>query len=75
MYNKIVNPISGRKVNVNSKLGREIIKNYFSQLAGAPPHKEADHPEGGPIEEADHPTALAYAQNILETYRTSFVES
>ena len=32
MYNKIVNPKTGRKVNINSILGKNIIKNYFSYL-------------------------------------------
>uniref|UniRef100_A0A6C0IXL4 Uncharacterized protein n=1 Tax=viral metagenome TaxID=1070528 RepID=A0A6C0IXL4_9ZZZZ len=31
-YNKIVNPVTGRKVNVNSKLGKQIINNYLEQL-------------------------------------------
>ena len=29
MYNKIVNPITGRKVNINTKLGKKIINNYI----------------------------------------------
>ena len=35
MYNKIVNPESGRMVSVNSKLGKVILKNYLNQLGGA----------------------------------------
>ena len=36
MYNKIVNPITGRKVNIYGSLGRTIIKNYllFYQQGG-----------------------------------------
>lgn len=34
MYNKIKNPISGRFVNTNSKLGISIIENYINQLGG-----------------------------------------
>ena len=33
-YNKIINPITGRKVNVDSKLGKQIINNYLQQLGG-----------------------------------------
>jgi len=32
-YNKILNPISGRRVNVKSKLGQQIINNYINQLS------------------------------------------
>ena len=34
MYNKIVNPITGRKVNVNGKLGKKILLNYINLLRG-----------------------------------------
>ena len=35
MYNKIINPLTGKKVSVKSKLGKKIIKNYLSLLGGA----------------------------------------
>ena len=35
MYNKIVNPKTGRKVNLNGKIGRLILKNYLLQFGGA----------------------------------------
>ena len=31
MYDKIVNPETGRKVNINSKLGQQILRNYTQQ--------------------------------------------
>ena len=31
MYNTIINPITNRKININSKLGRNIIKKYLIQ--------------------------------------------
>tara|TARA_B110001450_G_C17471889_1_gene420515 strand:+ start:39 stop:701 length:663 start_codon:yes stop_codon:yes gene_type:complete len=31
-YNKIVNPMTGRKVNVNSNLGKKILKNYLKAI-------------------------------------------
>ena len=34
MYSKIVNPKTGRKVNVNGRLGKSIIKNYIVFLNG-----------------------------------------
>jgi len=34
-YNKIINPLTGRKVNITSKLGKKILKNYLNQLGGA----------------------------------------
>ena len=35
MYEKIVNPHTGRKVNVNGTLGHKIINNYLYQLGGS----------------------------------------
>ena len=34
MWERIVNPKTGRKVNINGKLGRHIIMNYINQLGG-----------------------------------------
>lgn len=34
MYNKIVNPITNRKVDINSKLGQNILNNYLYSLRG-----------------------------------------
>jgi len=31
-YNKITNPITGRKVNINTKLGKRILYNYFKNI-------------------------------------------
>ena len=31
-YNKITNPITGRKVNINTKLGKKILYNYFKNI-------------------------------------------
>lgn len=35
MYDKIVNPSTGRKVSIYGKLGRNIIRNYMVQFGGA----------------------------------------
>ena len=35
MYNKIINPKNGKKVSINSKLGRKIIKKYMKFVGGA----------------------------------------
>ena len=35
MYNFIVNPETGRHVNVNGKIGRKVLNNYLNQLGGA----------------------------------------
>lgn len=42
MYNRITNPVTGRKVYINGKIGMRVIKNYlqelaFSQKGGAAP--------------------------------------
>ena len=34
MYNKIVNPLTGKKCNVNSKKGKEILNNYINYMIG-----------------------------------------
>ena len=36
MYNKIVNPQTGRKVSVYGKLGQSILRNYLRQIGGNP---------------------------------------
>ena len=35
MYNKITNPLTGRKVNIASKLGKKILAYYIYQSGGA----------------------------------------
>ena len=34
MYSLIVSPITGRKVSVNGKLGKSILRNYINVLYG-----------------------------------------
>ena len=34
MYSKIVNPKTGRRVSITSRLGKEILRNYLSILVG-----------------------------------------
>ena len=34
MYKQIVNPATGRKVNVNGKLGQKVLSNYYNQIGG-----------------------------------------
>ena len=34
MYNKIVNPLTNRKINIHSRLGQNIIKNYIEYMNG-----------------------------------------
>ena len=39
MYSQIVNPKTGRKVNIDSKIGKDILKNYLTQIgSGKNPH-------------------------------------
>ena len=35
MFNFIINPKTSRKVSINTKLGRTILKNYMNQVGGA----------------------------------------
>ena len=34
MYSRIVNPITGRRVSITSRLGRQILRNYLTILSG-----------------------------------------
>lgn len=40
MYNNIINPKTNRKVNINSKLGKFILTNYFNKIYGGAKNKE-----------------------------------
>lgn len=45
MYNSIKNPSNGKKVSINSKLGKKILMNYLNQLGGTEfPHYSLDNP-------------------------------
>jgi len=48
MWNKIINPNNGKKININSKLGKYILKSYIKQLGGAatsPYNNYSPHPK------------------------------
>ena len=49
MYNNIVNPITNRKVNINSKSGSRILRMYLSQIGGTL-DKKCGIPSVNPIE-------------------------
>jgi hypothetical protein len=34
MYSKIVNPATGRKISINSKKGKAVLKNYINIVSG-----------------------------------------
>lgn len=34
MWNKIVNPITGKKVNIHGKIGQNVIKKYINNQDG-----------------------------------------
>ena len=35
MWNKIIHPKTGRKVNLHSKIGKQVLRNYVNQIGGA----------------------------------------
>ena len=52
MWKKIVNPKTGKKVNLNSKIGKRVLRNYIKQLGGADESDEGwsvDELTGKPI--------------------------
>ena len=44
VYSKIVNPINGKKVNVNSKIGKSILRKYLSVLRGGTAASKTESP-------------------------------
>ena len=57
MYQKIVNPNTGRKVNINTKKGISILKKYLSRYGGA---------DINPIEKVDHQNAQVTEKEDVE---------
>ena len=47
MYHKITNPLTNRKVSVNSKIGKNIIMNYVTLLTGG---NYPGHCDGNPTQ-------------------------
>jgi len=39
MYNNIINPKTGKNININSKLGKNVIQNYLYYLYGGNPSR------------------------------------
>ena len=86
MWNKIVNPKTGRKVNINSKIGKSVLRNYMKQLGGAEAGldpKEDEYTSNAvagldPVE--DGYTLLDIRlfgmkdHEFLETYQTEYLE-
>ena len=62
MYKQIVNPATGRKVNVDGKIGKQVLQQYKEQLGGEP--TIFGHPFGNPFRKPPHPNVLHpdYAQ-------------
>ena len=60
MYKQIVNPATGRKVNVDGKIGKQVLQQYKEQLGGEP----FGNPFGNPFRKPPHPNVLHpdYAQ-------------
>ena len=42
MYDKIQNPITGRMVQINSKLGNKILNKYINMIGGVNPHTKTE---------------------------------
>ena len=73
MYSKIINPDTGLKVNIGSRLGKTILRNYLSVLSGgahpAPAPKPPAHPRpstGAGI--GEHHIAFV-VKNLLSSYQ------
>ena len=76
MYEYIVNPKTGRKVNVNGTIGRKVIQNYLKQLGGfirsgsRMPSCDAYRQDGGFIRSGSRmPSCDAYKQALGKNYK------
>ena len=49
MYTKIVNPKTGRRVNINSNIGRRILRHYLSILSGGAFNSQSTDGDGNKI--------------------------
>ena len=73
MWNKIVNPETGRKVNINGKIGKKVLKTYLNSLyGGGSVNEEVRIEDGEPfdfyrsVEEADQDGNIGKEWNVGE---------
>lgn len=73
MYNIIINPLNGISVNINSRQGKKILKNYLSVILGGsgaaeqqPPQSPSQSPSSGPIPMSISPEAQQFIANLLD---------
>ena len=64
MYNSIINPVTGRKCNINSKLGKKILAKYIynSKIGGNNTQLEVSKP--GLVFHTSDPHLLAYEKKL-----------
>ena len=85
MWNKIVNPKTGRKVNINSKIGKSVLRNYMKQLGGAEARLDPEEVEYKLLDissfieyheddEDDDDNPFGHFKQFEETYETEFLE-
>jgi len=71
MYDKIVNPLTGRKVSVNGKIGKRVLNNYLIQIGGSV--QEATIQEPLIVEEdIEDDDDLPMAYNILHIVNPTY---
>lgn len=66
MYNKIVNPKTNRPVNIDSKLGKQIIMNYYKNLIGGIPGPGPTGVREGNLPDNDGTYTFDYYKTIEE---------
>ena len=69
MYKKIVNPKTNRSVNINSKLGKQIIMNYYKNLVGGGPTGKRE----GNLPDDDGTYTFDYYKTIEEADQDNLV--
>ena len=65
MYKKIINPVSGRLVNVKGSVGRKVLKNYMYQSQSGGGWFDDINPFGGDTEEVKEVKRVESNQNKL----------
>ncbi len=74
MYSKIVNPKTGRKVSVNGRLGKRILRNYLIFLSGGTLNQKVCLAEKAAVEKLESCINLCHKQTPdAETNKTKCI--
>lgn len=78
MYSAIVNPITGRKISIDSRIGKRILRNYLSVLkggSGAAKKARAAEVEAAVEEVEEEPAWVAWRASVAEAKAKATAEA